>query len=135
MDIRIFLLGVFIFLIADFVFLGFFMKDFWKKELGPSMRENITFKSMFLPGLMVYIFLALGIILFVLPIAMNLNFTEAFLYGAIFGMIVYGVYDLTNYIIITNYTWRLALIDIVWGSIISGIAVLLLKFVSTNWIK
>jgi uncharacterized membrane protein len=135
MDVKIFLLGVFIFLLADYLFLGLFMKDFWKKELGSSMRDNINIKSMFIPALIVYILLALGITLFVLPLTDNLNFLITFLYGAFFGLIVYGVYDLTNYIIITNYTWRLALIDIIWGSVISGIATLIMKTLSNSWIK
>lgn len=134
MDIRLFLLGFFIFLIGDLIFLGLFMKDFWKKELGSSMRDKINFKSMLIPGVIVYFLLALGIMFFVLPMTNDINYLWSFLYGAIFGMIVYGVYDLTNYIIITNYSWRLVLIDIIWGSTISGISVIIIKFV-TNLLK
>lgn len=131
---KIFFLGLVMFLVADAIFLGFFVKNFWKRELGLSMRDNITLKSMLIPGLIVYALLALGIILFVLPRTLEASNLMTFFLGLVFGMIVYGVYDMTNYIIITNYTLRLALMDIVWGSFISGIVSLILKILSSKYI-
>lgn len=41
--------------------------------------------------------------------------------GALFGFIVYGVYNATNYAILTEYDLRTATIDTAWGMCVSGL--------------
>ena len=35
-----------------------------------------------------------------------------------FGMIVYGVYSFTNFILFNNYSFKLAIIDTIWGMLL-----------------
>ena len=50
-----------------------------------------------------------------------------FLDGAIFGLVVYGVYNMTNKATMRGYSWQLALIDTAWGAIIFGLVAALYK--------
>jgi uncharacterized membrane protein len=35
--------------------------------------------------------------------------------GAVFGLVVYGVYNLTNRALLANYPWSLVVTDTAWG--------------------
>ena len=38
-------------------------------------------------------------------------------YGALFGWILFGVYDFTNYSTLRNYSLTFAIVDTVWGGV------------------
>jgi uncharacterized membrane protein len=40
--------------------------------------------------------------------------------GALFGALAYGTYDLTNLATLKGYTWQVAAVDIVWGTVLTG---------------
>ena len=55
--------------------------------------------------------------------------------GALFGLMAYATYDLTNLAVLNGFTLRIALIDLAWGTVLSGVTAwivssLLLKFIS-----
>lgn len=112
--------------ILDFLWLGIIAKKFYFKEFGEMAKNPFNIYS----AIIVYLFLALGIFIFVL----NNNFVKtplsALLIGIIFGIIVYGIYDLTNYTTLQNYSLKLTIIDIMWGGVIAGIASFLTKYFS-----
>ncbi len=45
-------------------------------------------------------------------------------WGALFGLVAYGVYDLTNQATLKVWATRLSLIDMAWGALITGAAAL-----------
>ena len=42
--------------------------------------------------------------------------------GAAFGFVAYATYDLTNLATLQAFTWRLALIDMAWGTLATALA-------------
>lgn len=69
-------------------------------------------------GLYAWLLLAIGIVYLVQPLSKN--YTSAFLYGALFGLIVYGVYNGTNYATINNWNLKVFFFDNLWGIFICG---------------
>ena len=57
----------------------------------------------------------LAFTIFVAPRANSLS--GAAILGALFGLVVYGVYDLTNYSTLREWPLRLTIADIVWGAV------------------
>jgi len=55
----------------------------------------------------------------VLPAA---DWLEAGGRGAALGAVMYGLYDLTNYATLANYTLEFALQDMVWGTVLFAVA-------------
>lgn len=49
------------------------------------------------------------------------------------GLIIYGVYDSTNYALINKWNGPLAVIDTLWGGILFGLTTWLVYFLSANW--
>jgi uncharacterized membrane protein len=42
-------------------------------------------------------------------------------WGSIFGLVTYGVYDFTNLSVMNNWSITITFIDVVWGSVLCGI--------------
>lgn len=117
--LRNFAVALLVFVILDGIWLGFIIKPTYSRLLNRFKLKKINLLS----ALFAYALLAIGISFFVVPIVSSL--ANAFLYGALFGLIIYGVYDFTNFAIFENYEPSFVIIDILWGSIASGITTLL----------
>ena len=64
-----------------------------------------------------------GLILFVLPkIPKTGPGFEGILWGALFGLVVYGVYDLTNHALLKDWTLSMTIVDMLWGTVACGIS-------------
>ena len=42
--------------------------------------------------------------------------------GALIGLLAYGAYDFTNQATLRGWPWSLTLIDLAWGTIVSGVS-------------
>lgn len=107
-------------LILDFLWLGFIAKDFYDKHIGFLLRKTDGALDPIWPSaFMVYIAITLGIVVFVVPKAEGSK-KSAFLLGALFGAILYGVYDFTNHATLANWPFRMVVVDVIWGACLCG---------------
>ena len=89
-------IGAVAFMVLDGVWLGLLMKNFYREQLAPIVRLGDGGMAPNWPAaFVVYALLGTGIALFVIPRAATVPAAAA--YGALFGLVVYGVYDFTNY--------------------------------------
>ena len=134
-ELKVFLCLVPIFFLIDYLWLGNIMSRFYLKELGPMAREKDgAFAPVIWAAVLVYTLIPLGIVYFVLP---GLP-TEGFILptlgkGFFFGIVLYGVYDMTNYSLVNNWSLKLSAVDIAWGGFINAIASLIGKYID-NWL-
>ncbi len=106
--------GAVAFMVLDGVWLGLLMTDFYRAQLAPIVRlSNGGIAPNWPAALVVYVLLGTGIALFVMPRAPTVPLAAA--YGALFGLVVYGVYDFTNYSTLRQYPLVLAFADLAWG--------------------
>ncbi|MCI5071530.1 DUF2177 family protein [bacterium] len=76
----------------------------------------------------VYILMTLGLMIFVRPcIIKHQSLLLTFIYGGLFGAIVYGVFDFTNHAILKQWPLNLIVLDLVWGAFLLGSSSLVLK--------
>ena len=40
--------------------------------------------------------------------------------GALFGLVAYATYDLTNQATMRDWPWRVTLVDLAWGAFVTG---------------
>lgn len=107
------------FTLIDLVWLGVVAKDFYRRELGPLMADPINWAA----GVAFYAIFALGIVIFaVMPALTAGGSMRAGLIGAMFGFFAYATYDLTNLATTKGFPLRMALVDMVWGSALTGMA-------------
>jgi uncharacterized membrane protein len=120
---KLFLIAFPIFVILDFLWLGVFMNGFYLEEFGSLARRSQGKLDPYLPSAIIcYLLLVIGLVIFVLPgFAGKPIDYQMFLQGALFGLVVYGVYEFTNHAILANWHWKMVIVDTLWGIFLYGI--------------
>ena len=121
--ISLYFLYLTILLAMDFLWLYTAGPIFYKKHLGYLMGEKIVI----MPVLVFYLLYALTITVFILnPVIINQESSfVALLNGLLFGLCSYGTYNLTNHATIKNWPMIVTMIDMGWGSFVTGVSVLI----------
>jgi uncharacterized membrane protein len=117
--IKLVALGAVAFMVLDGFWLGLLMKNFYRDQLAPIVRlANGGIAPNWPAAVVVYALLGTGIAVFVIPRAPTVPLAAA--YGALFGLVVYGVYDFTNYSTLRQWPFALTLADMAWGAVASA---------------
>jgi len=120
-NLRIFLVVLVLFLIFDGLVIGLFTSSFYSRELSNIARMNngMLEPKWFGVGV-VYLILAFGVSYYV--ILKDEKTTEAtiFLKGMLFGLVVYGIYNIANYSLLKDWTTNLIIVDVSWGAALCG---------------
>ena len=126
--IKLAAVGAVAFMVLDGVWLGLLMNSFYREQLAPIVRLGASggIAPNWPAALVVYALLGIGIALFVIPRAPTVPLAAA--YGALFGLVVYGVYDFTNYSTLRQYPLLLAFADTAWGVAASAACAVVVRF-------
>jgi uncharacterized membrane protein len=115
-----------LFIALDYLWIVVLMKAFYLKEMGDMARttpDGNSIQPRLGSALGVYLALPAGVVLFALPQVNPANLlVTALLWGPLFGVTVYSVYDLTNRATLRRWPIKLVVIDIIWGGVICGVA-------------
>ena len=116
------LLSAIIFITLDFIYLQS-IKDYFQKQVqsvqGSAMQVN------YLGAALCYVFLIAGINYFI--IKPNRTVTDAFL----LGLVIYGVYETTNYALFKNWSIVTVIIDTLWGGILFALTTYIVNLLRT----
>jgi len=82
---------------------------------------NTSTTRLYTAGVIVYLLMAIGLYVFVISSSTDLSFMYTILKGALLGVILFGVYDLTNVATIPAFGIKEAAIDTVWGGTLFAI--------------
>ncbi|MDD3207642.1 MAG: DUF2177 family protein [Erysipelotrichia bacterium] len=106
-----------VFLLLDLVWLVKISPRFYKKNLGHLMADKVNY----VPAIIFYLIFIVGITLFVIgpAYAGGRGWSYALIYGAIFGLVTYSTYDLTNFATLKKWPLNVTLADIAWGTFLS----------------
>ena len=111
------LLASIIFLIIDVIWLSFATKSFYRPLLG----DLISDKPVLWAAGLFYVLYIFGLtFLILLPNLKDFQIFNAFWMGAIFGLVAYGTYDLTNLATIKGWSLKVTIIDLIWGGILTS---------------
>lgn len=103
--------------VLDAIWLGVVARDFYRRELGDLMVDSVRA----LPAAVFYLGYPAGLLTLALtPTPPSLG--EAVFRSAVLGLVVYGVYDMTNLATLRGWTWKLALADMAWGTVVAAVA-------------
>jgi uncharacterized membrane protein len=119
--LRQFAVALVVLLVADGLWLGVVMRDFYRRSLAPVARMAEGGLDPIWPiAALVYPLLAVGLTVFVLARARTP--VEALGLGALFGALTFAVYDLTNHATLREWRVAMTVIDIGWGALSCGVA-------------
>ena len=127
------LAAAFTLLAIDAVWLGFVARDFYQRQIGQFMRDDVWFGV----AALFYIFYSLCVVILVAaPALRSGGLGQALLFGAILGLCAYGTYDITNLATLRGWPVTMAIVDMAWGTfltaMISGAAYLAMGLVKAG---
>jgi uncharacterized membrane protein len=109
------------FLAGDFVVIPLVMRPLFVSALGASMLDDLRLA----PALAFYLIHVAGIVWFAgRPYLRDGNRTMAFVNGAALGFVAYSCYEMTSWTIMRDWHSGLVIIDLGWGTLISGLSAL-----------
>lgn len=106
----------------DLVWLRFIASNFYKENfaiLGCTTLSGMQGKGWAL--LATYFLMTLGFVVFVFPLLTAQPSLSNIIYGALFGLILFGVYQGTNYIVFKDWPLILVFVDTAWGMFTYGL--------------
>ena len=123
-NLKLFLALVPVVLALDVVWLGLVMGGYYSEAIGSLARREGTKLAPNLPAAaLVYVLIPAGLLAFVRPrLGEGAGTGSAFGWGAAFGLVLYGVYELTNYSVLAGWPLRLVFVDTAWGCVLCGLA-------------
>lgn len=114
-SLKLFAIVLVVGLVLDLIWLGFIIGDFFKQEQGDLYNPQFG-----LVGVLAYVIMSAGIVFFVLQHPSVTNVKTAIYVGALFGFVLYSVYDFTNMSILKTYSIKFTVVDILWGTFLGG---------------
>ncbi len=121
--VKLYVLTTVIFLVLDLTYLGLLMPNFYKAQLGNlARRSGDALAPLWWAALIVYLLIPLGIILFALPrVNPHGGLLSALLWGFLYGVTLYGVYDFTNLSTLARWPVPLSFADTAWGGFLCAV--------------
>ena len=108
-----------VFAAMDFVWLSLAANRLYKPEIGEIMAGKVQLA----PAVVFYLLYVFGLIFFaVAPALRGGGVSTALLNGALFGLVAYATYDLTNMATLKVWSMKVTLADLAWGAFASAAA-------------
>jgi uncharacterized membrane protein len=99
------------------LWLGLIAKNFYARQMGGLMAEQVNWPA----AIIFYLIYIAGILLFVVfPSLEKESLFQAALYGALFGLVCYATYDLTNLATMKGFPIKMVVVDLIWGIVLTG---------------
>ena len=107
------------FVILDGAWLTIMGPTLYKPALGNMLADTVRLA----PAIVFYLLYPVGIEVFALVPALRAGSVgHAAAYGALFGLLAYATYDLTNAATLRQWTTQITLADMAWGAFATGLA-------------
>ena len=116
-----------IMLVLDAIWISCVAHPAYANTIGQLLRSFDQSLFIILIVIGVYALMVSGLMIFVIPKVQGLNTLLTILYSGFFGLIVYGVFAMTNYAILAPWTIELMLIDTIWGFVLYSVTTLGIK--------
>lgn len=107
------------FVCIDVIWLTNAAERLYQPELGDMLLPTFNLP----PAVLFYLLYMVGIVVFaVAPALDGQRWTTATWRGALFGLIAYATYDLTNQATLRNWSTLVTVADLIWGTFLTGTA-------------
>lgn len=117
MFIKLFAIALPVFFAIDMVWLGLIAKDFYRAQIGTLMKSDVNWAA----AIVFYLIFIAGLVVFVItPAVEKGSWTHGLLFGALFGLVCYATYDLTNLAVAKDWPLLVTIVDLAWGAVLAA---------------
>lgn len=114
---KLYIITLPVFFAIDMVWLGLVAKGFYAKQLGYLMRTPPNWTA----AIVFYLLFIVGLVAFVIsPAVERGQWQYAVAMGALFGLVTYATYDLTNLATVKNWPMIVTVVDMIWGAVLAA---------------
>jgi uncharacterized membrane protein len=129
-NLKLYFITLAVFFVIDILWLGLVARNLYSKYLGYLM----TSKTIWLAAILFYLLFVIGLLVFVvLPGLADNSLKTTLLRAALFGLITYATYDLTNLATVKDWPILITVVDLAWGTLLS-VLVSLVSFFAGRWL-
>jgi uncharacterized membrane protein len=115
--LKLYLCTLLAFVAIDMVWLGLVARGFYREHLGYLLRPDPNWAV----AVVFYLLFVAGLLVFVVNPGLRAGSARKVLgLGALFGLITYATYDLTNLATVKDWPWLVSAVDLAWGSILGA---------------
>jgi uncharacterized membrane protein len=128
MFIKLFVIALPVFFVIDMVWLVLAAKKFYQDQIGFLMKPDINWFA----AIIFYLLFIAGLVIFVIsPAVEKHSWVHAILFGALFGLISYATYDLTNLATLKDWPLLVTVVDLIWGTVLAS-SISLITYIIAN---
>ena len=121
------IIALVVFVAIDMVWLLWLGRGFYVSEIGALLRPSPNLGA----AVAFYLLYATGLLIFVIRHAHATDsIGQALILGTVLGLVAYGTYDLTNLAVMNGFTLKIAIIDMIWGGVLTGLTAAVTVWVS-----
>ncbi|MCC6584937.1 MAG: DUF2177 family protein [Chitinophagales bacterium] len=129
--IALFFITTLIFFAIDMLWLGVIAKNFYREKLSFIFTGEVNWQAAFI----FYILYIVGILYFVIiPGFTHHDWKTVLFNGAFLGFLCYATYDLTNMATIKQWPLIVVVVDIIWGTVLTGSVAVLSYFAASRFL-
>lgn len=115
--LKLYAIALPVFFIIDIIWLGFIAKNFYKSQIGFLMKSEVNW----IAAIVFYLLFLVGVVVFVIePAVLKKDWIQVLWMGALFGLITYATYDLTNLATLKDWPLKVVVADMLWGTVLSA---------------
>ena len=113
---KLYLVSLAAFVAIDMLWLGLVARSFYQQYLGFLMAPSPNWFA----AIIFYLLFVVGILVFVVLPGLGANSLKTtLLRAALYGLVTYATYDLTNLATLKDWPGMLSIVDILWGMVLS----------------
>lgn len=132
MKLKLFFTTLVAFLGIDALWLGLVAPSFYQSQIGYIMTKN---PNLLAAGIF-YLLFVFGMVTFVVdPGVRGQTLLQAVGRGALFGLVTYATYDLTNLATLEGWPVLVTVVDLAWGTFLSAATTLVSVWAGKRFIR
>jgi len=129
--LKLYISTLIVFFAIDLLWIGIVARTFYRKHIGFLLAPSPNW----IAAIIFYLLFILGLLFFVVVPGLKENsFKTTFIRAALFGLITYSTYDLTNLATVKDWPLLVTAVDMIWGTVLS-LAVSLVSFMIGKWLS
>lgn len=127
MLLKLYAIALPVFFAIDMIWLGLVAKDFYRAQIGALMKPEVNWAA----AVVFYLVFIGGLVVFVIsPAVEKASWKHALLFGALFGLVCYATYDLTNLAVAKDWPLLVTIVDMIWGTALAASVSVITYFIA-----
>jgi uncharacterized membrane protein len=128
---KLYLIALPVFFALDMLWLGLVARTFYQNQIGFLMKSNVNWTA----AIIFYLLFLVGVVVFVIePAVEKKDWLQALGKGALFGLITYATYDLTNLATLKDWPFTVVWVDMIWGTVLAASVSVITYFIALKWV-